>query len=171
MGEVEIVEIKIRGEFADPMLMAFEKQMKALTTPCVCVLDIESCGGYVYTLEAMANMITAKKQQGFVFVTNVDNYAYSCGFMLFLLGDIKIVSDTAELMYHAAGVEVWDRLTAIDAKQIYEMLAACDVPMDKIVMENTNISPEMFSMLKRNTNFFNRADLIHLGIMENEYIF
>ena len=87
------------------------------------------------------------------------------------VGDIKIVSETAELMYHAAGVEVWDRLTAVDAKKIYETLAACDIPMDKIVMENTNISPEVFSMLKRNTTFFNRADLIHLGIMEDAYTF
>jgi hypothetical protein len=74
-------------------------------------------------------------------------------------------------MYHAAGVEVWDRLTSADAKRIYETLAACDIPMDKIIMENTNISPEVFSMLKRNTTFFNRADLIHLGIMEDAYTF
>lgn len=166
-----IAEIKIDRNFEDGLLASFEKQMSALTEPCVCVLHIESYGGYVYVLEAMANIITAKKEQGFVFVTNVENYAMSCGFMLFLLGDIKIVSETAELMYHAAGVEVWDRLTAVDAKKIYETLAACDIPMDKIVMENTNISPEVFSMLKRNTTFFNRADLIHLGIMEDAYTF
>lgn len=171
MGTTEVVEVKIRGEFASNMLQSFDKQMAAMINPCICVLNIESHGGYVHILEAMANTITEKKAQGFVFVTNVDKYAYSCGFMLFLMGDIKIASDSAELMYHAAGVEVWDRLTSIDAKQIYDELIACDLITDKIMIENTNIKPEMFAILKKNTNFFNRADMIHLGIMENEYTF
>ena len=171
MGTAKVIEIKIRGEFTPNMLQSFNKQMAAMVNPCICVLDIESVGGYVYILEAMANTITEKKAQGFVFVTNVDKYAYSCGFMLFLMGDIKIAADNAELMYHAAGVDVWDRLTSIDAKQIYDELIACDAVTDKIMLENTNIVPEMFAILKKNTNFFNRADMVHMGIMENDYTF
>jgi ATP-dependent protease ClpP protease subunit len=168
---MEAVEIRVEGFFEDEMSTQFEQQMAALTTPCVCVLDIESYGGYVYVFEKMANLISAKKEQGFVFVTNVEKYAMSAGFMLFLMGDIKIVSDTAELMYHAPGIFVFDRLTAREAKIIYETLAASDELTDKIFLEHTNISTEMFALLKKNTTFFGREDLIHLGIMENEYTF
>jgi ATP-dependent protease ClpP protease subunit len=166
---MEIVEIEIKGDFNEQMQSKFESDMKALTSPCVCVLDIESPGGYVPVLEAMVNIISQKKQEGFVFVTNVDWYAYSCAFMLFLIGDIKVVSDTAELMYHSAGLVVDDRLTAAEAKEIYDVLAKADEITDRIVLENTDITPEMFNLIKKNTTFFDKQDLINFGIMQKEY--
>ena len=169
MQEMDTIEIKVHGEFDDNMLSSFTSSIKAVVEPSVIGLDIKSYGGYVYILDSMVQMIANKKKEGFVFVTNVDEYAYSCAFMLFLLGDMKNVSENASLMFHSAGIEVQDRLTAQDAKEIYDVLVQDDILTEKIILENTNLTPEMFSLLKKNTTFFERDDLINLGIMENEY--
>jgi len=166
---MEAVEILVHEDFEDALLERFTSEMEALTEPCVIAIDIKSNGGYIHILEPMVDLIKAKKEAGFVIITNVDEYAYSCGFILFLVGDIKTVAEKAELMYHDAGLEVEDRLTSSDAKEIYEILSKCDEVIDKIVLENTELSLEMFSILKKNTTFFNREDLIYLGIMQNEY--
>jgi len=164
-----IVEIEIKQKFEEPLLNLFNSKLEGLTNPCVIVLDIESVGGEVRILEAMEQRINQMKNDGFVFATNVDNYAYSCGFMLFLLGDIKTVSENAELMHHSAGVDISDRLTAADAKEIYDVLALCDQLTERIIFENTEITQENYRILKKNDTFLDRTDLINLGIMKNEY--
>ena len=166
---MEVKEIIIKGAFDDQMLTSFERAINAMTSPCMIGLDIESNGGAGYVLEAMCHIISEKKKEGYVFLTNVDKYAYSCGFLLFMLGDIMITNDNARFMYHDIGLEIKDRLTASDAKEIYEALLPQDEFFNKIVLENTNLTPAMFSLLKKNTTFFNKEDLINIGVMEKEY--
>lgn len=168
---MEVVEIEIKQNFEEPLLKQFMSSVENLIDPCIIVLDIESNGGEVRILEAMESKIKEMKSKDFVFVTNVDNYAYSCGFMLFLLGDIKTVSDTAEVMHHSAGLIIDERLTASDAKEIYETLNICDQLTERIIFENTNITAENYRILKKNDTFLDRTDLINLGIMQNEYKF
>lgn len=167
---MDAIEIIIHETFEEKLLTRFTSEMNVLTEPCVIVIDIKSEGGYCEVLERMAEMVAKKKEEGFVFVTNVDEYAYSCAFVMFLLGDIKICDPKADFMNHSAGIHIKDeRITAYDAKEIFESLNEYDKVFDRIILENTDLTPEMFSFIKKNTTFFNREDLILLGIMQNEY--
>lgn len=169
---MDIVEIEIKQNFEEPLLKHFLASVVNLAEPCVIVLDIESKGGQVIILEAIEAKVKEMKSKDFVFVTNVDNYAYSCGFALFLLGDIKICDEVnAKFMHHSPGIEVNDRLTASDAMEIYQTLNICDELVERMFFENTNISPENYRILKKNDTFLDRTDLINLGIMQNEYKF
>lgn len=166
---MEVTEIAINLEFDTQLLENFKSQLATVAPKTFCVLDIESPGGYVYILGEMADLIRAKKAEGVIFITNVDNYAYSAAFALFLLGDIKIVSDKAELMYHAAGLYAWSRLTAKLAAAILEELTQADMIIDRLLDEETEITPENKALLKKNTTFFDRNDLINLGVMAASY--
>lgn len=166
---MEVVEILIHDYFDNTLLNNFNKSLDAIIEPCVVVLDIKSFGGECECLEKMELKINEMKSKGFVFVTNVDEYAYSCGFMLFILGDIRTVSDTAELMFHAPAIDYFGRMTEKDAKEMVVVLENVQQLCDRLIVENTTVTPENYSIMKKSTTFFNKADLIHFGIMELEY--
>ena len=166
---METVEFQIAEDFMQPLYDRFEAFMSGLTKPCIIVIDIESYGGHVHILEAMEVIIKAKKAEGYIFYTNVDDFAYSCGLFLFMLGDVRLASDTADFFFHAAGFEVKQRVTSKDAREMLEVLEQADIVGDRIIAENTNLSPEMISILKKNKNYLDKEDLIYLGIMEREY--
>jgi ATP-dependent protease ClpP protease subunit len=166
---MESVTFNVKQDFNDRLSNDFETFANGLTAPCVVVLEIESNGGEAQALEKMCNRISQMKKDGFVFVTNVENYAYSCAFILFLIGDMRFASDVAMFVDHPPTIKVDDRVSASDAKEIFEILDYFQNVRDKIVSENTNISPEAFSLLKKNETFMDRNDLIFLGLMENEY--
>jgi ATP-dependent protease ClpP protease subunit len=165
-----MVEINIKEKFEEDLLKRFSEEMEALTVPEIILCNIESAGGYCHILEAMCNIVEKKKAEGFIFVTDVENYAYSCAFIFWLLGDIRFCSDTSELMYHAAGVsfDKNERITAKDAKEIFEGLDYFDQIFDKIAL-STGVAPEMFEIIKKNETFFSKKDLIYLGIVKEEY--
>lgn len=166
---MDAIEFKIYEDFEQPLADRFVDFMAGLSEPCSVLLDIQSCGGYTEVLAQMEELISAKKVEGYVFITNVEEYAYSCGLFLFLLGDVKMCADGARFMYHSSGFEVWDRLTSSDLREMLEILEASDALTDKILAENTNIQPGMLEILKKNDNFLSKEDLIFLGFMEREY--
>lgn len=166
---METIEFKIHEDFLQQLADRFNAFIKMLVNPCIIVLDIQSCGGYVQVLEDMEPLIKQKKAEGYIFVTNVDNYAYSCGLYLFLLGDIKLCDDEARFMYHSAGLDLNQRVTIHDVREIAQELEHCDQVANRIVKENTTATPEILSMLNRNENYLSKEDLIYLGFMEREY--
>lgn len=166
---METVEFKVHGDFEQPMADRFVAFLNGLTEPCAVRIDIRSLGGYVYILEEIEQAICAKKVEGFIFLTNVDEYAYSCGMFLFLLGDIRTCADTANFMYHAPGFVVDDRITSTDLKEMLQVLENDDALVDKILSENTTVQPGILEILKKNDNYLSKEDLIFLGFMEKEY--
>ena len=62
---------------------------------------ISSWGGYVDVLAALLSQIEIIKSYG-VLVTTVCNFAYSCGFVLFLAGDLRTFGDKrfSKLLWH-----------------------------------------------------------------------
>lgn len=167
MEEVEVFNVD--GYFDSGLSQRFSDFCAKLSTPGIVVLEIESVGGEVQCLKDMSEKIIALKEQGFVFVTSVKDYAYSCGFLLLMLGDILDVADTAQVLYHPVGIEVFERLTATDAKEIFEILKEADDFANELLLNNTNITPENFAFLKKNEVFMDKNDLIHLGLMEANY--
>lgn len=166
---METVIFNVNKNFDDKLSNDFDVFANGLKSPCVVALEIESCGGEAQALEKIANRITQMKEQGYVFITSVENYAYSCAFALFLMGDMRFASDTAKFVDHPPTIEVDDKISAADAKEIFGILDYFQNVRDKIISENTNISPEAFNLLKKNETFMDRNDLIFLGLMENEY--
>lgn len=63
---------------------------------------ITSLGGSMYDLLAITNEIMALKDLDVVVITEANGYAMSCGFLLFMLGDIRTVTSDfcTELLYH-----------------------------------------------------------------------
>ena len=63
---------------------------------------ISSCGGSMYDLLAITNMIERLKELGVTVITEANGYAMSAGFFLLLLGDLRTVSGEfhTELLYH-----------------------------------------------------------------------
>jgi ATP-dependent protease ClpP protease subunit len=166
---METIVFEVKEDFTDELSDKFIDFSSSLTSPSLVVLEIESCGGQVPTLEKIVNEIYALKEKGFVFVTSVKNYAYSCAFSLFLMGDIKLASDQAKFIDHPPFLEIDDIINAEYAKEIFEVLSYAQNFSDRIISENTDISPEAFNLLRKNETFMDRNDLIFLGLMENEY--
>ena len=166
---METVVFEIKEDFTNELSEKFVDFSKSLTSPSLVVLEIESYGGQVQALEKIVNEIYALKGKGFVFVTSVENYAYSCAFSLFLMGDIRLASDEAKFIDHPPFLEIDDIINAEEAKEIFEVLTYAQNLSDRIFYENTNISPEAFNLLRKNESFMDRNDLIFLGLMENEY--
>lgn len=63
---------------------------------------ISSCGGAIYDLLALTNEIVALKDLGVTVITEANGYVMSCGFCLFMLGDIRTVTSDfcTEFLYH-----------------------------------------------------------------------
>ena len=166
---MEEVEFLVHEEFEQPLADRFSKFIAGLSKPCIIYIDIESCGGFTEVLKQMGALIDIKKSEGYVFKTNVDDYAYSCGMLLFLMGDIKTASVVARFLFHSSGFDVFDRLTSTDLRDMLEMLEEDDAFIEKVLSENTTLEPGMYEILKKNDNFLSRQDLIFLGFMEDEY--
>lgn len=167
---MDTVEFDIFEEFGQALADRFAAFMAGLTTPCVVLIDIESVGGEAEILGDIKQIIDAKKVEGFIFITNVDEYAYSCGLFLFLMGDIKLCSDSARFMFHSAGIEIKNkRLIQQDIAEIAAIVESANYILDSIVAENTTVAPEILGVLMKNDNFLSKEDLIYLGFMEREY--
>jgi len=167
---MEEVEFLVHEEFKPQLVQKFSAFAAGLTEPCLIGINIKSVGGDMEVLREIEGVISEMKAAGFVFKTDVQDFAYSCGLFLFLLGDIKNASDTARFMYHAPGIVIEDeRLTSADAREILEILEAEDIFVNRVLAENTTLDAGMYEILKKNDNFLSRQDLIFLGFMEEDY--
>jgi len=167
---MDTVEFNIFEEFSQRLADRFAAFMTGLTNPCVVLIDIESIGGEAEILGDMKQAIDAKKAEGYIFITNVEDYAYSCGLFLFLMGDIRLCSDTARFLFHSAGIDIKnERLIQQDIMELALLVESANAILDSIVEENTTVAPEILQVLMKNDNFLSKEDLIYLGFMEREY--
>ena len=167
---MDTVEFNIFEEFSQRLADRFATFMAGLTKPCAVLIDIESVGGEAEILGDMKQAIDAKKAEGYIFITNVEDYAYSCGLFLFLMGDIRLCSDTARFLFHSAGIDIKnERLIQQDIMELALLVESANAILDSIVEENTTVAPEILQVLMKNDNFLSKEDLIYLGFMEREY--
>lgn len=167
---MDTVDFNIFEEFGQQLADRFAAFMAGLTTPCVVLIDIESIGGEAEILGDMKQVIDSKKAEGFIFITNVEEYAYSCGLFLFLMGDIRLCNDSARFLFHSAGIEIKNgRLIQQDILELAVLVESANAIIDAIVAENTTVAPEILEVLMKNDNFLSKEDMIYLGFMEREY--
>jgi ATP-dependent protease ClpP protease subunit len=160
--------INVKSTFDSQLQKEVIEQLDSFSEPCMICIDIESRGGTVEALENIVAKMESMKEDGFVFVTNVDNYAYSSAMMLFLTGDYRMTGDKPELLFHAPAVYNHDRITLDVAKKMVSVLEPANELMDAIIQKHTTITPELYSFIKNNTVIFNKTDLIDLGVLNAE---
>jgi ATP-dependent protease ClpP protease subunit len=167
-----IAEFLVHEDFTESLLARFNAFCDTLAEPCAVVFDIRSQGGHTEVLKAMESKISELKAKGFLIITSVNEFAYSCGLFLFLLGDIKTCDDAARFLFHASGFDIEvDRLVLEDLLEMAEILQADDVFVRRIIAENTELPAGMFEILKKNDNFLSKNDLVFLGLMPEEEIY
>jgi hypothetical protein len=162
-----MVEISVVGEFNAAMENKFNRDIAVLKKGDVVVFSITSHGGEVDTLKRMSAKIYAIKQMGVQVVTFVPEYAYSCGFLFFLLGDTRDIDTLAKTHYHAVRItlESDSTLTAFDLKQMYDDMQPYQEFCRAIFRESCNVSDEIFSLLEFSELPLNRSNLQTLGII------
>lgn len=169
---MEIVNFDVHEDFESGLSDRFSSFIATLKSPCVVAIDIESPGGHCEVLEDMEILIAQKKSEGFVFATHVELYAYSCGFFLYLLGDVRTCSDHADFFFHAGGYNIEDsRLSTRELLAMAEELIPFDTMVDRILADHTTVAPEIKDFLLRNETFLSKQDMINFGFMLAEYEF
>lgn len=167
-----IAEFLVHEDFKPVLLTRFEAFCDTLVEPCAVVFDIRSQGGHTEVLKAMEAKISELKENGNLIITSVNEFAYSCGLFLFLLGDIKTCDNSARFLFHASGIEIEsERLVLDDLLEMAEILQADDVFVRRIIAENTELPDGMFEILKKNDNFLSKNDLVFLGLMPEEEVY
>lgn len=162
-----MVEINVVGEFNAVLENKFNADVAGLTKGDTVVISITSHGGEVETLKRMAATIYGLKQNGVEVVTFVPDYAESCGFFLFLLGDHREIAATATVHYHAPRVDMsWGGIfTKNDLQPILDDLTAYQEFTNGLFRAACDISDELFSLLENSELPMTRAHLVSLGII------
>lgn len=165
-----MVEIKVKGEFNAALENKFNKDISALKEGEALFIDITSKGGHVGTLKSMASTISDLKDKGHYIATYVSEYADSCGFFFFLLGDegARDIDAKATVHYHPPSVEMKDfQGTRRELGGIYERLSAYQDFTSALFKASCKIDDELFSILENSELPMDRENLISLGIINN----
>lgn len=80
-------------------IVAMDKQLKK--KPSEITIRVNSYGGYCYELWSLIQVIEEYKKKGYTFKTICLGKAMSCGFILWLSGTKRIVSEYSTLLHHS----------------------------------------------------------------------
>lgn len=160
-----MVEINVVGDFNANLENKFNKDIVGLKKGDTLLANITSHGGEAETLKRMAATIYGLKQNGVTFVTFVPEYADSCGFFLFLLGDHREIAEKATVHYHAPRVDMGGVFTKHDLMPVVEELTAYQDFTSSIFRAASNVSDELFAVFESSELPMNRANLVTLGII------
>lgn len=161
-----MVEIDVVGPFNAALENKFKKDIVGLQKGDALFINVTSHGGQLETLINMAAEVYGLKQKGVTVATFVPEYADSCGFFFFLLGDHRDIAEEATTHYHAPRVELGqDTYTKNDLTSIVSDLASYQNFTNSIFRASCDISDDLFSLLENSELPMNRAHLISLGII------
>ena len=162
-----MVEIEVKGSFDSALEKKFKADIQGLKKGDVLLINITSVGGEVDTLKAMATDVYSLKQKGVTVATFVPEYAYSCGFLFFLLGDHREMDLKAKALYHEPRFVLNEgtTLTANDIEDLVSDMAPYKKFCTDLFRSSCDISDDMFSLIERSEMPLNRQNLITLGII------
>lgn len=162
-----MVEINVVGEFNAALENKFNKDTASLKKGDTLLMSITSNGGSVETLRNMTAKVLELKRKGVEIISYVPEYANSCGFFFFLLGDHREVSSTASVHYHAPRVVLGEGFkgTKNNLTEVLDELSAHQEFTNSIFRASCDISDELFSLLENSELPMNRAHLVSLGII------
>lgn len=162
-----MVEINVIGEFNPALENKFTKDIAVLKKNDVALFNITSYGGEVEILKRMAAKVYDLKQKGVTVATFIPEYAYSCGFLFFLLGDHREMDAGAKALYHEPRFTI-DEGTTLTANDLTDLVADMAPYKDfctDLFRASCDISDDMFSLIAKSELPLNRQNLITLGII------
>lgn len=162
-----MVEINVVGGFDAALENKFNKDITNLKRGDIALINITSNGGEVDVLKRMTAKVHGLKQKGVTVGTFVPEYANSCGFLFFLLGDYRDIDTRATVHYHAVRItlEGENTLTAHDLKQMYEDMVPYQEFCRAIFREACDIDEDIFALIENSELPMNRTHLQTLGII------
>lgn len=135
---------------------------------------ISSLGGSMYDLLAITNEIMALKDLDIVVITEANGYAMSCGFLLFMLGDIRTVTSDfcTELLYHEVQIHGVVHENGNLLKKDIER--ANDVILRKykdIIVKETLVTEEMLEEYREKDWIMDIEEARKLRIVNDKYLY
>lgn len=135
---------------------------------------ISSLGGSMYDLLTITNEIMALKDLDVVVITEANGYAMSCGFLLFMLGDIRTVTSDfcTELLYHEVQIHGVVHENGNLLKKDIER--ANDVILRKykdIIVKETLVTEEMLEEYREKDWIMGIEEARKLRIVNDKYLY
>ena len=135
---------------------------------------ISSVGGSMYDLLAITNEIMALKDLDVVVITEANGYAMSCGFLLYMLGDIRTVTSDfcTELLYHEVQMHGIVHENGNLLKK--EIERANDVILRKykdIIVKETLVTEEMLEEYREKDWIMDIEEARKLRIVNDKYLY
>lgn len=110
-------------------------------------INISSYGGAIYELFGLLQLLKQCKAKGYKIITECVGKAMSCGFVLFIYGDIRIASTYSSLLYHSASTCAIGKIQDIE-DELSEVKRLNEIILDTIC-DNTNIPREMLENINK----------------------
>ena len=135
---------------------------------------ISSVGGSMYDLLAITNEIMALKDLDVVVITEANGYAMSCGFLLYMLGDIRTVTSDfcTESLYHEVQMHGIVHENGNLLKK--EIERANDVILRKykdIIVKETLVTEEMLEEYREKDWIMDIEEARKLRIVNDKYLY
>lgn len=162
-----MVEINVIGDFNAALENKFKKDIRAVSPGEPFLVNITSNGGELEVLKRMAAEVYKVKKKGSQMLSFVPEYANSCGFFFFLLGDHRDMEETASVHYHPPRVKLGEGFvgTARNLNEITSELNKYQKFTNQIFRGSCDISDELFSLIENSELPMNRGHLKSLGII------
>ena len=127
-------------------------------------LDIDTPGGLVTGFMQIRKEVDKLKNQGVEVNTFVSGTAYSCGFLLTLLGTKRDSDELGSFLYHRGGCQLgYDKVDS-NARFLEHQKTILD-KVDNFIIENTNIEEETLLKYRDIDWYLNKDEAIELGIL------
>ena len=127
-------------------------------------LDIDTPGGLVTGFMQIRKEVDKLKNQGVEVNTYVSGTAYSCGFLLTLLGTKRDSDELGSFLYHRGGCQLgYDKVDS-NARFLEHQKTILD-KVDNFIIENTNIEEETLLKYRDIDWYLNKDEAIELGIL------
>lgn len=162
----KLLEIKIKNEdvILNNSRFRYEEDMLPLYCEQV-VFRLNTVGGDLYKLFEIFDLIDKLKEQGVFFSAEVSSICYSAGFYLLMKMDEVSMSEYATVMYHSM-LTAHNYVNIYDALEENEMKIKLQKKLDKLVLENTNIPPELLKEHQKIDLFMDYDDCVNFGIIK-----
>lgn len=129
-------------------------------------LDIDTQGGLITGFMQIRKEVNRLKNQGIAVNTYVSGVAYSCGFLLTLLGDKRRSDDLGSFLYHRGGCQLgYDKVDS-NARFLEHQKIVLD-KVDDFIIENTNIERDELLKYRDIDWYLTKDECIANGVLTN----
>lgn len=135
---------------------------------------ISSCGGAIYDLLALTNEIIALKDLGVTVITEANGYVMSCGFCLFMLGDIRTVTSDfcTEFLYHTVQLHgVVSGCGNTISKDIQRWNKVIFAKYKEIIINETLVTKDMLDQYEEKDWVMGIEEARELRIVNDQYLY